>query len=119
MYYFSYFNLDIIDILFSYYKLIVTVLFGKSEYDMKLLEETVANQLGMTTMDYEGITRQHAVAQLMFETIPQSVLQLLLVFGLFIFSKVSSVASRADIDESSVYTSIFFAVLNSMFQFCD
>ena len=44
--------LDFIDILFSYYKLIVILLFGKSAFEMKLLEETMANQLGMSRMDY-------------------------------------------------------------------
>ena len=56
--------LDFIDVLFSYYKLIVILLFGKSDFEMKLLEETVANQLHMSSMDYEGIKRQRGVAQL-------------------------------------------------------
>ena len=56
--------LDFIDILFVYYKLIVAILFGKNEIEMKKLEEMVAKQLGMTRMDYEGIKRQRATAQL-------------------------------------------------------
>ena len=50
--------LDILDALFGYYKLLVIFLFGKSEMEMKLLEETMANQLGISRMDYEGIKRQ-------------------------------------------------------------
>ena len=56
--------LDLIDILFVYYKLIVVIFFGKNEIEMKKLEEIVAKQLGMTRMDYEGIKRQRATAQL-------------------------------------------------------
>ena len=108
--------IDLIDVLFSYYKLIVIVFFGKSEKEMKLLEETVANQLGMSRMDYEGIKRQRATAMLMFETIPQAVLQVLLLFGVFSASGSTSVVNAADIDATSVYLSVFFATLNSLFQ---
>ena len=53
----------------------------------------------------------------MFETIPQVLLQLLLVFGAFNNAgDDSSVAGAADIDKSSVYVSIFSAALNSLFQ---
>ena len=47
--------LDLIDIVFNYYRLFVMILLSKTQHEMKLLEETVANQLGMTTMDYEGM----------------------------------------------------------------
>ena len=47
--------LDLFDIVFNYYQLFVMVALNKTEHEMKLLEETVANQLGMTRMDYEGI----------------------------------------------------------------
>ena len=80
---FEFILLDFIDVLVCYYKLISILFFGKTENEMKLLEETIANQLGMTRMDYEGIKRQRAVSMLMFETIPQAILQLLLLFGIF------------------------------------
>ena len=107
--------LDLIDVLFSYYRLIVIILFDKTELEMKLLEETVSNQLGMSTMDYEGMKRQRCVSQIMFEAIPQTVLQSLLAFGIF-NTKQTNIENKADIDELSVYTSIFFALLNSIFQ---
>ena len=47
--------LDIIDVIFCYYQFIVTLLFGKTEREIKMLEETVSNQLRMITMDYEGM----------------------------------------------------------------
>ena len=56
--------LDLIDILFVYYKLFAIIFFGKNEIEMKLLEEMVAKQLGMSRMDYEGIKRQRATSQL-------------------------------------------------------
>ena len=57
--------LDLIDIVFVYYKLFAIIFFGKNEAEMKLLEEMVAKQLGMSRMDYEGIKRQRSTAQLM------------------------------------------------------
>ena len=56
--------LDLIDIIFVYYKLFAIIFLGKNEMEMKLLEEMVAKQLGMSRMDYEGIKRQRATAQL-------------------------------------------------------
>ena len=60
--------LDLIDILFVYYKLFAVIFFGKNEMEVKLLEEMVAKQLGMSRMDYEGIKRQRATAQLSLVT---------------------------------------------------
>ena len=119
--------LDFIDIIFSYYTFIVIFFFGKSEFEMKLLQETVANQLGMSIMDYEGLKRQRAVTMLMYETIPQAIIQMLLIFGLFTSdtsddtsdtsdTNDTNVTNAANIDETSVYTSVCFAVLNSIFQ---
>ena len=112
----SYFILlDLVDIIFSCYKLIAILLFGKTEIEMKLLEETVANQLGMTRMEYEGIKRQRGVIMIMFETIPQVMIQLMLLFGAF--GAINSVVlDEAGINSSSVYPSVFSAVLNLMFQ---
>ena len=59
-----YFIVDMIDVLFTYYKWVETVIFFKSVQEMKYLEETVANQLGMSRMDYEGIKRQRIIGQL-------------------------------------------------------
>ena len=72
---------------------------------MKLLEKTIANQLGMTLMDYEGIKRQRAVSMI------QAILQLLLLFGVF-----ETMSKKNVIDETSVYTSVISATLNSIFQ---
>ena len=58
--------LDLLDVLFVYYKTIQIVIFNKDEYEIKYLQETMAKQLAMTRMDYEGIKRQRAVAQLSF-----------------------------------------------------
>ena len=79
--------LDVLDVLFCYYKLIAVIFFSKSELEMKFLEENVANELGMSRMDYEGIKRQRCVSQIMFEALPQGVLQLLLLFGIYCIRK--------------------------------
>ena len=47
--------LDLIDILFVYSKLIVILFLGKTEIELKLLEEMVAKQLKMTLMNSKGI----------------------------------------------------------------
>ena len=105
--------LDFIDILFNYYKLIMVLLLGKSDFEMKLLEETMANQLGMSRMDYEGIKRQRTAAMLLFETLPQAIVQGLLMAQVF-YDR--SLLDDANIQESDVYISIISAALNATVQ---
>ena len=105
--------LDLVDMIFVYYKLLEMLLFGKSELEIKLLEETVANQLHMSRMDYEGIKRQRSTAQWIFETIPQSATQLFLLLGIF---GSGSLIKSANISLADVVVSICFAVLNGFFQ---
>ena len=105
--------LDLIDILFVYYKLFAVIVLGKNEMEMKMLEEMVAKQLGMTRMNYEGIKRQRAAAMILFETIPQAIIQLLLLIN--VFGDDDSLEA-ANVQALDVYLSIIFAVLNSAFQ---
>ena len=56
--------LDIIDILFVYYKWFQVVIMGQPEEKLKILEENLTQQMGMSRMDYEGIKRQRTVGQL-------------------------------------------------------
>ena len=110
---FYYLFLDLIDIVFVYYKLFIFLFRGKSENDIKLLEEMVSNQLGMTRMDYEGIKRQRATATLMFKTIPQATIQLLLLWNVF---EHDDSLEPANVQPLDVYLSITTAILNSIFQ---
>ena len=105
--------LDLIDIVFVYYKLFCVVFLNKNEIELKMLEEMAAKQLGMTRMDYEGIKRQRATAQMMFETIPQAIVQFLLLVNVFGNGDSLSVANVEPLD---VCLSILSAILNSLFQ---
>ena len=59
-----YMILDLIDCLFTFYKIFAITFRGKQEYEIKLTEEQLAVQLGMSRMNYEGIKRQRSVGQL-------------------------------------------------------
>ena len=59
-----YMMLDAIDGIFTYYKIFAMTFRGKQEHEMKLTEERLAEQLGMSRMNYEGIKRQRSVGQL-------------------------------------------------------
>eukprot|EP01084_Bolivina_argentea_P215564 365983_1 len=105
--------IDILDLLYSIWKWILYNICLKSEASLKILEEELAQQLGMDRMNYEGFKRQKTVAQLMFESIPQLIIQTLLLYNLF---PVKS-SEISNITETDLYRSITFAVLNAVGQF--
>lgn len=50
--------LDILDTVLSFYRLMLLTVFAKSVLEIKKLEETLAKQVGMDTMSWEGFKRQ-------------------------------------------------------------
>ena len=65
------------------YRWLLFVVFGWTEFEIQLLEDTLANQLFMSRMNFYGFKKQRAVGQLAFETVPQVQLITVLVFSLF------------------------------------
>ena len=102
--------LDLIDIGFQLYRLVGYVLLRKGADDLESAEETLAAQLGMSMMNYEGVKRQRTVAQLFFETIPQCTVQTLLFLSMLPGSETSQITDR------ELMVSIGAALVNSLGQ---
>ena len=66
-------------------------------------------------MNYEGIKRQKAVGQLMFETIPQLTVNIVIVFVIF-NSDNNRFSKDITITINDIILSIISALLNSTFQ---
>eukprot|EP01083_Nonionella_stella_P060839 158657_1 len=105
--------IDIIDSLFTVYKWFMYNMLCREEKDIKETEELLAQQLGMDRMNWEGFKRQKTVGQLMFETIPQVILQGLIAFdvGGALLELEGTTISKRDL-----YLSVGSAVINSMGQ---
>ena len=72
---------DLFDYFFIIYQFIQVLLFNESTKYLIKLEELISIQIGIgNKMNYEGIKRQKTVGQLMFETIPQLIVNIILVF---------------------------------------
>ena len=99
--------LDILDILLNIYRWLLLIVFGWNLLEITKLEETLAAQLGMDKMNYEGFKRQRTVAQIMFETFPQVIIQILM------FSKVIDITTIQPLD---LGISIFSATVNAIAQ---
>ncbi len=95
---------------------------GKHDQEIKERQRLISKQIGMDRMSWEGFKRQRAVGQLMFESLPQMILQSLAVWVLTIDQvsmgsnddengKISSV-----IDNNSLYFSICTSAFNVVFQ---
>lgn len=69
--------LDLLDIFVHLFRWIYYVLCCKSLQKIGETEQILSEQLGMDRMNWEGFKRQRSIGQLMFESLPQFVLQLL------------------------------------------
>eukprot|EP01083_Nonionella_stella_P014862 41621_1 len=102
--------LDILDVLLDLFRWVVSIVFGWNEFEVKQLEEVLALQVGMDRMNWEGFKRQKSVAQLMFETVPQLTIQVLL------FCNVIPGKHLIDMNQTILLTSIASASLNCVRQ---
>ena len=104
--------LDVLDLVFVYYKGYRIIVVNDDEQRLVLLEEILAQQCGLgNRMNYEGIKRQKSIAQLLFESIPQLIIQTLVVFEVGIFASGSTSVSR-----NNIYLSMGFAATNALVQ---
>eukprot|EP01083_Nonionella_stella_P077456 211555_1 len=71
--------LDLIDILLSLWIWISFNILCRSLQYIKELQNIIALQLGMDRMNFEGLKRQKSISQICFESLPQLLLQLLLM----------------------------------------
>eukprot|EP01083_Nonionella_stella_P242260 845191_1 len=102
--------LDLIDILLSIWIWFLHNILCRTEQYLKQLEEIVAKQLGMDRMNYQGFKRQKAISQILFETVPQTILQILLVFDIIKGKEL------AQITNLQLQISIISAVFNLIMQ---
>eukprot|EP01083_Nonionella_stella_P169254 573498_1 len=70
--------LDLIDILLSIWIWFLHNILCRQEQYLKELQEIIAKDLGMDRMNFEGFKRQKSISQILFESIPQVTLQILL-----------------------------------------
>ena len=110
-----YIFLDFLDLIFTYFKGFRIIFMQDSEQRLALLSDTVSKQIGIgNKMNYEGIKRQKSTAQLLFESIPQIVIQGLLAFE--INNNNNNNDSNKSITRNDIYLSMFFAILNIIVQ---
>eukprot|EP01084_Bolivina_argentea_P112918 201351_1 len=105
--------LDLFDILFTYYssfRMFCLCCYNKSMEEIKTNEAEIAHQLLMDRTIWEGLKRQKAVSQLMFETFPQVAIQTLLYNGII------SGQDAAKISPTSLLLSIGSAIFSAFVQ---
>eukprot|EP01083_Nonionella_stella_P044270 119260_1 len=102
--------LDIIDILLSIWLWVLHNILCRNEQYLKELQEIIAKQLGMDRMNFEGFKRQKSISQILFETIPQTILQTLLMLEVIPGRKL------AGITNPELQVSIVSAVFNLCMQ---
>ena len=107
--------LDILDSILSIYRWILFVIFNWSNLKIKKLEETLAKQVSMDRVNYESFKRQRSVNMLMFETIPQAILQSLLIFNIIGDGNNND---SSGISRNELLVSIGAAILNGCVQLC-
>ena len=107
--------LDFLDLIFSYYKGFRIIIMQDSEQRLILLQEILSKQCGIgNRMNYEGIKRQKSIAQLLFESIPQLIIQTFAVFDIGLFRLDNN--TNETISEFDIYLSMTFALLNAIGQ---
>eukprot|EP01083_Nonionella_stella_P234496 825442_1 len=104
--------LDLVDALSQFYQWFA---FGicnklKSNNDLVRIESNIAQYFGMSRMDWESFKKQKLIAQLFFETLPQAILQVLLVRG------VIDGKDEAGITDNDLILSLSAAFVNTSFQ---
>eukprot|EP01083_Nonionella_stella_P094458 265001_1 len=70
--------LDLVDILLHLFRWCYFVVCCRSSQEMGQTEQKLSEQLGMDRMNWEGFKRQRSIGQLMFESVPQVILQTIL-----------------------------------------
>ena len=63
--------MDFLDVFLSFARLVLRICFDYTHTEIKQFEETLAKQVGMDRMSYEGFKRQKVIGQITFETLPQ------------------------------------------------
>eukprot|EP01083_Nonionella_stella_P267987 905612_1 len=98
--------LDAIDVLLEIYKWLAFGVCGKNrtQTELVLLESNTANYFGLSRMNWLSFKRQKVIAQLYFETTPQLILQIILLW---------KGASSSGITPFDLGLSIASALLNS------
>eukprot|EP01083_Nonionella_stella_P128720 390097_1 len=85
--------LDLIDILLSIWIWVLHNVLCRQEQYLKELQEIIAKDLGMDRMSFEGFKIQKSISQILFETIPQVTLQLLLIFDVIPGKELAGITS--------------------------
>eukprot|EP01084_Bolivina_argentea_P164598 286160_1 len=110
--FFYFIFLDLLDIVLSIWLWLLFNICQKSEQFLKESQQVICEQLGMDRMNFEGLKRQKAISQILFETIPQVTLQILLVY------KFIPGQELAGISNQDIYLSITAACINVVVQMC-
>ena len=111
---FYYLLLDLVDVFSTLQRWINFSFFCLKWEEIEKYEITVSKAFGMSLIRWEGFKRQRRIGQLVFESLPQSIIQILVYYFLFdtIFGDESGETSISD---SQLGLSIFFAVSNVIF----
>eukprot|EP01083_Nonionella_stella_P042860 115683_1 len=103
--------LDLIDILLSIWIWILHNILCRQEQYLKELQEIIAKDLGMDRMNFEGFKRQKSISQILFETTPQTILQILLELRVIPGKELAGITS-AEL-RISIATAVFNLVIQS------
>eukprot|EP01083_Nonionella_stella_P064687 168852_1 len=109
--------LDVIDILLSIWIWVLHNLLCRQDQYLKELQEIIAKDLGMDRMNFEGFKRQKSVSQILFETIPQVTLQVLLELDVIPGKHLAGITSR-DL-QISIATAVFNFVIQISKLYCE
>eukprot|EP01083_Nonionella_stella_P170821 582191_1 len=108
--------LDLADIYLRLFRWMYFVLCCKSIQEMQQYEQILAAQLGMDRMNWEGFKAQRSIGQLMFESIPQFIVQTIVFYVLdldsILKSDDSDIASSNTISTAQLQISIVSALIN-------
>jgi len=118
IFYFVFLDFFVLFVYFYGLKLTVIDRIKDSNWRKHQLDET--SRIGLDLMAYEGFKTQKSIAQLMFESIPQAILQSLLIFGAVPLEALAAgpVSNRHHpYDKNTVIFSITSAACNIAFQF--
>eukprot|EP01084_Bolivina_argentea_P270921 460797_1 len=102
--------MDAADGLLDLFKVFAYVFMCKREEQLSVTESNAAKLFGISRMHWESFHRQHILAQLFFETVPQVILQVTAFIGIIDGLDVAGITSK------DLFVSVSAAILNSLFQ---